>query len=87
MRTVYVTEALAVQESNTNGIKYKLQDILFVKESVVMKLSEYQDQVVCNAFLTAIVKDLYRKQQITLPTLSKLMNEIQKEDLKKEGAA
>jgi hypothetical protein len=76
-----------VQESNTNGIRYKLQDILFVKESAVMKLNEYQDQIVCNAFLTAIVKDLYRKQQITLPTLSKLMNEIQKEDLKKEGAA
>lgn len=78
---------LEVQESNTNGIRYKLQDILFVKESAVMKLNEYQDQIVCNAFLTAIVKDLYRKQQITLPTLSKLMNEIQKEDLKKEGAA
>lgn len=87
MRTVYVTEALAVQESNTNGIRYKLQDILFVKESVVMKLNEYQDQIVCNALLTAIVKNLYRKQQITLPTLNKLIKEIQKEDLKKEGAA
>ncbi len=43
-----VLEVSAAQESNTNSIRYKSRDILFVKESVVVNCFHLKKMGACN---------------------------------------